>query len=273
MLNKMLINGELVTGTGALLDVFNPASGEVLCQIAEASAEQVDDAVSAANVAFESWSQTTPSERSGLLLKLADQIEAMGEEFARLESNDVGKPYSAALEDEIPAIADVFRFFAGACRCMNGSATAEYLPGFTSMIRRDPVGVVASIAPWNYPLMMASWKLAAPLAAGCPVVLKPSEMTPLATLRLAEILNGILPAGVLNVIHGDGAGVGNSLINNPGVEAISITGSPATCGRSFSNSCPRHAASSGTSAPSPSAAASSTSTAPHNAITRSAQTA
>jgi aminobutyraldehyde dehydrogenase len=133
-----------------------------------------------------------------------------------------------ARQDDLSATVDVFRFFAGAVRCQTGQLSGEYLPGYTSMVRRDPIGVVASIAPWNYPLMMASWKLAAPLAAGCPVVLKPSEMTPLATLRLAEILNGILPAGVLNVIHGDGAGVGNSLINNPGVEGISITGSPAT---------------------------------------------
>ncbi|WP_221794105.1 gamma-aminobutyraldehyde dehydrogenase [Oceanobacter mangrovi] len=228
MLNKMLINGELVSGTGALMDVYNPATGEVLCQIAEASAEQVDAAVAAANSAFESWSQTTPSARSTLLLKLADTIESMGEEFARLESNDVGKPYSAALNDEIPAIADVFRFFAGACRCMNGSAAAEYLPGFTSMIRRDPVGVVASIAPWNYPLMMAAWKLAPALAAGNCVVIKPSEITPLTTLKMSEVLQDIFPAGVVNVLFGGGINVGAPLTSHKGVSMVSLTGSIPT---------------------------------------------
>ena len=187
MLNKMLINGELVSGEGTAIDVFNPSTGEKICDIAEASSAQVDAAVDAAEAAFDSWSLTSPAERAGLLLALADKIEAMGEELAELESLDVGKPFEAALGDEIPAIADVYRFFAGACRTMNGSAAAEYLPGFTSMIRRDPVGVVASIAPWNYPLMMAAWKLAPALAAGNTVVLKPSEITPLTTLKFAEI--------------------------------------------------------------------------------------
>jgi ABC-type molybdate transport system permease subunit len=147
---------------------------------------QVDAAVRAADAAFDSWSQTAPKDRSLLLLKLADAIEAHGEELAKLESDNCGKPYSAALNDEIPAIADVFRFFAGASRCMSGSAGGEYLPGHTSMIRRDPVGVIASIAPWNYPLMMVAWKIAPALAAGNTVVLKPSEQTPLTALRLAN---------------------------------------------------------------------------------------
>ena len=148
--------------------------------------------------------------------------------MAELESLDVGKPWPSARDDEMPLTIDVFRFFAGAARTMTGSAAGEYVEGHTSMIRRDPIGPVAAIAPWNYPLMMAAWKLAAPIAAGCTVVLKPSEVTPLSTLRAAELLADILPKGVLNVIHGPGASTGDRLINSPGVEAISVTGSPAT---------------------------------------------
>ena len=228
MLNKMLINGELVSGEGTAIDVFNPSTGEKICDIAEASSAQVDAAVDAAEAAFDSWSLTSPAERAGLLLALADKIEAMGEELAGLESLDVGKPFEAALGDEIPAIADVYRFFAGACRTMNGSAAAEYLPGFTSMIRRDPVGVVASIAPWNYPLMMAAWKLAPALAAGNTVVLKPSEITPLTTLKFAEILKDIFPAGVVNIVFGTGGEVGAPLTSNPKVRMVSLTGSIPT---------------------------------------------
>ncbi|MAY00070.1 MAG: gamma-aminobutyraldehyde dehydrogenase [Oceanospirillaceae bacterium] len=228
MLNKMLINGELVSGEGTAIDVFNPSTGEKICDIAEASSAQVDAAVDAAEAAFDSWSLTSPAERAGLLLALADKIEAMGEELAELESLDVGKPFEAALGDEIPAIADVYRFFAGACRTMNGSAAAEYLPGFTSMIRRDPVGVVASIAPWNYPLMMAAWKLAPALAAGNTVVLKPSEITPLTTLKFAEILKDIFPAGVVNIVFGTGGEVGAPLTSNPKVRMVSLTGSIPT---------------------------------------------
>ncbi|KNH18859.1 gamma-aminobutyraldehyde dehydrogenase, partial [Pseudomonas syringae] len=166
MQTKLLINGQLVNGDGPAQAVFNPALGRVLVEINEASEAQVDAAVRAADNAFEAWSQTTPKERSLLLLKLADIIETHGEELAKLESDNCGKPYSAALNDEIPAIADVFRFFAGANRCMSGALGGEYLPGHTSMIRRDPVGVIASIAPWNYPLMMVAWKIAPALAAG-----------------------------------------------------------------------------------------------------------
>ncbi|MAD44825.1 MAG: gamma-aminobutyraldehyde dehydrogenase [Oceanospirillaceae bacterium] len=228
MLNKMLINGELVSGEGAAIDVFNPSTGDKICDIQEASAAQVSAAVDAAEAAFDSWSQTAPAERSALLLQLADKIEAMGEDFAELESLDVGKPYSAALEDEVPAIADVYRFFAGACRTMNGSAAGEYLEGYTSMIRRDPVGVVASIAPWNYPMMMAAWKLAPALAAGNTVVLKPSEITPLTTLKFAEILKEIFPAGVVNIVFGTGSEVGAPLTSNPKVRMVSLTGSIPT---------------------------------------------
>jgi len=148
--------------------------------------------------------------------------------LAELESLDVGKPWPSAHDDEMPLTIDVFRFFAAAARTMTGSAAGEYVAGHTSMIRRDPVGPVAAIAPWNYPLMMASWKIAAPLAAGCTVNIKPSEITPLSTLKLAELLADVVPNGVLNVLHGTGSNVGHQLINSAEMEAITVTGSPAT---------------------------------------------
>ncbi|KGJ03236.1 aminobutyraldehyde dehydrogenase [Paracoccus halophilus] len=228
MPSRLLINGELVQGDGEALPVIDPATGEEIAAIPEASAEQVAAATRAAAEAFDGFGQSTPAERAALLLAIADTIEANAEELAGLESRDVGKPWPSALHDEMPLTIDVFRFFAGAARTMQGSAAGEYVAGHTSMIRRDPIGPVAAIAPWNYPLMMASWKLAAPLAAGCPVVLKPSEVTPLATLRLAELLNDILPKGVLNVLHGRGPSVGQRMLDAPEIEAISITGSPAT---------------------------------------------
>jgi len=228
MQTRLLINGQLVTGEGNALAVLNPALGSVLVEINEASEAQVDAAVRAADHAFESWSQTTPKDRSLLLLKLADSIEAHGEELARLESDNCGKPYAAALNDEIPAIADVFRFFAGATRCLGGSAAGEYLSGHTSMIRRDPLGVVASIAPWNYPLMMVAWKIAPALAAGNTVVLKPSEQTPLTALRLAQLAADLFPAGVLNILFGRGPSVGTPLVSHPKVRMVSLTGSIAT---------------------------------------------
>jgi aminobutyraldehyde dehydrogenase len=228
MQTQLLINGQLVNGEGPAQPVFNPALGRVLVEINEASEAQVDAAVRAADAAFDSWSQTPPKERSLLLLKLADAIEAHGEELAKLESDNCGKPYSAALNDEIPAIADVFRFFAGASRCMSGSAGGEYLPGHTSMIRHDPVGVIASIAPWNYPLMMVAWKIAPALAAGNTVVLKPSEQTPLTALRLAQLAAEIFPAGVLNLVFGRGPTVGSPLVTHPKVRMVSLTGSIAT---------------------------------------------
>ncbi len=225
---KQLINGEFVEGQGEKLSVVDPATGNEITQIAQASVEQIEAAVESSEQAFQSYSRTTPLERATYLLALADAVEAATDELAELESLDCGKPFASARDDEMPLTIDVFRFMAGAARTMSGSAAGEYVEGFTSMIRRDPVGPVAAIAPWNYPLMMASWKLAAPLAAGCSVVLKPSEMTPLSTLRLAEIINDILPAGVVNIIHGQGPTVGDQLINSPQMEAITVTGSPAT---------------------------------------------
>ncbi len=235
MQTKLLINGQLVVGEGPSIAVLNPSLGTALVEIPEASAAQVDAAVRAADDAFALWSQTSPKDRSTLLLKLADAIDAHAEELARLESQNCGKPFTAALNDELPAIADVFRFFAGASRCMSGAAAGEYLPGHTSMIRRDPVGVVASIAPWNYPLMMAAWKLGPALAAGNTVVLKPSEQTPLTALKLAEFIADIFPAGVVNMVFGRGPSVGEPLVTHPRVRMVSLTGSVATGSRIISS--------------------------------------
>ena len=228
MQTRLLINGQLVEGAGSEIEVINPATGALIVKIREAAPEQVHQAVESARTAFKTWGQTTPQERSLLLLKLADRIEQKSRDFASLESLNCGKPRLRALNDEMPAIVDCFRYFAGAARCMHGSAADEYLAGHTSMIRRDPVGVVAQIAPWNYPLMMAAWKLAPALAAGNTVVIKPSEMTPLTTLMLGELLAEIYPAGVVNVVNGRGDSVGSPLIHHPAVRMISLTGSIAT---------------------------------------------
>ena len=228
MQTKMLIYGEMVAGGGEALPVLDPSTGETVAQVAEATPEQIEAATRAAHEAFETYRLSTPAERAGHLLAIADVIEANIEELSELETLDVGKPWPMARDEEMPLTIDTFRFMAGAARTQTGSATAEYVAGHTSMIRKDPIGPVASIAPWNYPLMMAAWKIAAPLAAGCTMVLKPSEITPLATLRLAELLADALPKGVFNVIHGRGASVGDALINDPRMEGISITGSPAT---------------------------------------------
>lgn len=228
MNTKLLIHGKFVAGKGAKEQVLDPATGKAIAAIAEASEEQIKAAVEAADKAFDGWSATVPKDRAALLLKIADHIEADAEEYARLESQNCGKPYASVLADEIPAIADVFRFFAGAARAQHGAVAGEYLPGFTSMIRRDPIGVVASIAPWNYPLMMAAWKLSPALAAGNTVVLKPSEQTPLTALKLAEKFAEIFPPGVVNVIYGRGASVGASLIAQPRVSMISLTGDIGT---------------------------------------------
>ncbi len=228
MQTRMLIDGQLHAGSGELWPVYNPATGEVLVQIPEASPEMVAAAVAAADRALPAWSRTSPKDRAAVLLQIADCVEQNGAELARLESNNCGKPYLAALNDEIPGVADVFRFFAGAARCLGGLAAAEYLPGFTSMIRRDPVGVIAQITPWNYPLMMAAWKMAPALAAGNTLVLKPSEITPLTTLRFFELIGDLLPRGVANVVFGRGPTVGEALVNADPVRMISLTGSIGT---------------------------------------------
>lgn len=228
MQTKLLINGALVAGDGKAIPVVDPATGEEVCSVPAASSEQVAAASAAAHEAFATYSETTPAQRAEILSNIADVLEDNGEDLAALESVDVGKPWPSALDDEMPLIVDTFRFFAGAARTQSGVKAGEYVAGHTSMIRRDPVGPVAAIAPWNYPLMMAAWKLAAPLAAGCTVTLKPSEVTPLSTLRAAELINQIVPKGVVNVVHGTGDTVGDQLINDPRNEAITITGSNRT---------------------------------------------
>jgi aminobutyraldehyde dehydrogenase len=225
---RQLIGGQLVTGLGPSEPILDPATGEQLAAVAEATREQLEAAVAAADAASDGWARTAPKDRASMLLRIADHLESNGAAYAALESQNTGKPLGAMLNDEIPAIADVLRFCAGAARTQQGIAAGEYLPGHTSLIRRDPVGVVGSIAPWNYPLMMAAWKLAPALAAGNTVVLKPSEQTPLTTLKLAESLAELVPAGVVNVVCGRGESVGASLVAHPRVRMVSLTGAVAT---------------------------------------------
>ena len=225
---QMLIGASFEAGTEAEETIFNPRTGAKILGIHEASPEQINRAVAAAEKAYDAWSRTTPAQRSAYLLKIADRLEAEADDFAALEALNCGKPINAVRNDELPAIIDCYRFFAGAVRCMPGNAAGEYLPGHTSMIRRDPIGLVASIAPWNYPLMMMAWKLAPALAGGNTVVFKPSEQTPLTALKFAKLLADILPEGVVNLVLGRGDSVGNTLINHPKINMISITGDIAT---------------------------------------------
>jgi betaine-aldehyde dehydrogenase len=226
---KNVINGEAVDpAEGKTEEVVNPANGEVIAEAPLSTKEDVDRGVEAAANAFEEWSRTVPGERAAALLKLADLIEERADEIADLESADAGKPRKAFLEDEIPFMADNLRFFAGAARNLEGKAAGEYLEGYTSMIRREPVGVVGQITPWNYPLMMAVWKIGPALAAGNTVVLKPAETTPVTTLKFAEWAAELLPAGVFNVIGGHGEPAGSELVTHPDVAMVSLTGSPET---------------------------------------------
>jgi aminobutyraldehyde dehydrogenase len=228
MQTQLLIGGRLVAGEGALESVLDAASSAAIAAVPGASPGQVEAAVSAAEAAFPAWSRTPPKDRALLLTRIAQRLEAEAADYAALESRNTGKPLPAALNDELPAIADVFSYFAGACRVPQGLAAGEYLSGHTSLIRRDPVGVVASIAPWNYPLMMAAWKIAPAIAAGNTLVLKPSEQTPLTTLKLAALLAEVLPPGVVNVVCGRGEPVGTALINHERVRMVSLTGSIGT---------------------------------------------
>ena len=225
---QQFIGGEFVdAASGETADVENPANGQVIAKVPASSDEDVDRAVNAAEKAFESWKNTTPQDRSLILLKIADALEAAADEIGRLESANAGKPVAAAI-DEMAVATDLFRFFAGAARVQDGLAANEFVAGHTSIIRRDPIGVVASIAPWNYPLYMASWKLGPALATGNTVVLKPSARTPLSALRFAEILAEHLPPGVVNVLSGSGATIGDALVGHPKVRMVSITGDTAT---------------------------------------------
>ena len=226
---EMFIGGDWVAGSGSEgQTIINPATGETIAEVPKGTEADVDRAVKAARKAYVDWFETTPRERSEMLLKLAEAVNGDGDELANLESTNVGKPRALFLSDELPPCVDHLRFFAGAARLLEGRASGEYMRGYTSMIRREPIGVVGSIAPWNYPLMMAIWKVAPALAAGNCVVLKPSEWTPLTALRLAELAADIFPAGVFNVITGDGEPVGAGIVRHPGVDMVSLTGDVAT---------------------------------------------
>ena len=223
------IDGKFVDpADGQTEPVLNPANGEAIAHAPLSSAEDVNRAVAAARRAFDGWSTTTPGERALAMLKLADAIEEHADEISELESDNAGKPINAFRDDEIPFMVDNLRFFAGAARCLEGRAAGEYMAGYTSIIRREAVGVIGQIAPWNYPLMMAVWKIGPALAAGNTVVLKPAETTPLSMLKLAEYAAEIFPAGVLNVITGHGEPTGQALVTHPDVDMVSLTGSVGT---------------------------------------------
>ncbi len=222
------IDGESVAAAGGgTTEVINPADGQVMAHAPDSGSEDVERAVAAARAAFDGWANTVPSERSLALFRLADAVEARGDEFAELEARNAGKPIEAVKSDEIPAFADNLRFFATAARNLEGKAAGEYLEGYTSWTRREAAGVVGQIAPWNYPMMMAGWKIGPALAAGCTIVLKPAPTTPLTSLLLAEIAAEFLPDGVLNVIAG-GNETGAAIVTHPEVDMVSLTGSIET---------------------------------------------
>jgi 1-pyrroline dehydrogenase len=226
--HQNLIGGEWVDASGGkTMEVLNPSTAEVIAEVPLAGAADVDRAVQAAKQALPEWLETTPGERAEMLLKLADAIDEHTGELAEIESRNVGKPLSYAKE-ELPVCSDNLRFFAGAARVLEGKATGEYMRGYTSWIRREPLGIVGGITPWNYPLMMAIWKIAPALAAGNVQVLKPSEQTPLTTLRFAQLAADILPAGVLNVVTGDGVPTGEAIVKHPDIRLISLTGDVET---------------------------------------------
>ncbi|ADB52651.1 gamma-aminobutyraldehyde dehydrogenase [Conexibacter woesei] len=221
------VDGAPLDESGATLPVIDPSTEELLAEVPVASAATVDRAVLAAERAFDGWADTTPAQRDDLMNALADQLAAHREEFAALEARNVGKPLEAA-RDEVDACVAELRYFGGAARTIEGKAAAEYVAGRTSFIRRDPVGVVAQITPWNYPLQMAIWKIGPALAAGNTVVMKPSELTPLSTLRLGELAREVLPAGVFNVVPGDGQTTGDALVRHPRVRMACLTGDVGT---------------------------------------------
>jgi len=229
---QMFIGGEWVNSrSGETRSITSPATGEVLAEVQEGSADDVDRAVAAARAAFdETWSESTPGERQAALLKMADIVEEHGEEFGRLESVNVGKPFAVTMSEEIPVIADQFRFFAGGARFLEGRATGEYMKGFTSMIRREPIGIAGLIAPWNYPLYMAAWKMGPALAAGNCIVIKPSELTPITLLKFAQYVAeaDVFPPGVFNVVTGDGVPVGERIVQHADVGIVSLTGETST---------------------------------------------
>ena len=222
---RNFINGESVDpADGRTSEVVNPVNGQAYATAAVSSAEDVDRAMQAADKAFESWRDTTPSERQVALLKLADAMESRADDIVKVESENTGKPIGLTHSEEIPPMVDQIRFFAGAARVLEGRSAGEYMAGHTSYVRREPIGVCAQVTPWNYPMMMAVWKIAPALAAGNTVVLKPSDTTPASTLLLAEIAADIFPAGVLNVVTGN-RDTGRALVEHPTPQMVSITGS------------------------------------------------
>jgi len=219
------VNGQLVDALdGQTTDVINPTTGEVFAHAPLSGQADVDQAYAAAGQAFESWRETTPAERQQMLLKIADVFEEHGEELVAIESENTGKPIKVTMEEELPPMLDQIRFFAGAARILEGRSAGEYMKGFTSIIRREPIGVIGQVTPWNYPMMMAVWKFAPALAAGNCVVLKPSDTTPMSTLRMAELMGDILPPGVFNVIAGD-RDTGRALVEHPTPQMVAVTGS------------------------------------------------
>jgi 1-pyrroline dehydrogenase len=224
--HKLFIGGEWVDSSGGeVQQIISPATGEVMAEVPKATAEDVNRAVDVARKAFdEVWFDSTPRERMEALLKLADLVDEHADELGRIESENVGKVFSLTMSEELPVIADNIRFFAGGARFLEGRAAGEYMKGYTSIIRREPIGVAGLIAPWNYPLFMAVWKFGPALAAGNCVVVKPSEWTPLTLLRLAELAQDVFPPGVFNVVTGDGIPAGDALVRNPKVGIVSLTG-------------------------------------------------
>src|SRR5437867_3235383 len=231
---QMFVGGGWVDSTAEeRLPVVNPATGEVIAEIPRGSEEDVDRAVKAAQKAFDDvWFDTIPGERQAMMLKMADAIDEHAEEIGRIESENVGKPFASVMRDEMPVMTDHLRFFAGAARVVEGRSVGEYFKMdstlYTSMLRREPIGVVGLIAPWNYPLWMAIWKFGPALAAGNTVVVKPSEWTPLTLLRVAELAADLFPPGVFNVITGDGVPAGAALVKHPQVGLVSLTGEVTT---------------------------------------------
>jgi 1-pyrroline dehydrogenase len=222
------VGGEWVDAIeGGTAEIINPATGETIAEVPSGSEADVDRAVEAAKAALPEWLETTPGERAEMLLELADAIEEHADELAEVESRNVGKPARHS-RFELTKTVDYLRFFAGAARCLEGRAAGEYMRGYTSFQRREPIGLVGQIAPWNYPLMMGVWKIGPALAAGNVTVLKPSEQTPLTTLMLADYAADIFPKGVLNVITGDGEPVGAGIVRHPDVRMVSLTGDAAT---------------------------------------------
>jgi len=226
--HKQFIGDEWVeSSSGETMEVLNPATGEVIAEVPRGTAEDVERAVDAAKSAWETWQSKTPKDRMELLLALADVIDENAEELARLESQNVGKPWWVA-KDEPGAMSDCLRFFAGAARNLEGKSAGEYVEGYTSMIRREPLGIVAGICPWNYPLYMAIWKICPALAAGNVQIIKPAEQTPLTLLRFVELAKDVIPAGVLQVVTGDGVPAGDALVRHPDIRLVSLTGDTAT---------------------------------------------